>query len=317
MLCKGNSGITLGMDFSPTDPILATLDIDFTFHLWDIISGEHLDVLREGRHENYNLAFRHDGLLAVGGVVIQWWDIHSRTVVRTIEDSGIVSWSPDGRWLACGAEEKTFTLRDGQTGEIVRVLEQPNDPYTAFGWRSDSKQFAAGGSMWHTAIMVWDMDQAAPVAVLPNDKNRYENVETIVFDSDHSLIISANYGYQVRWDFASNTLTKRYRADDNKVEGYEVRIDGCSATTSDGQLLAYGQETGRWLKQPDGSQMPVAGTPEGYPEGFGVHVADVITGNDIHRFEGHMEFLAHMKFNRAGTLLATADFEGKLFIWDI
>jgi WD40 repeat protein len=318
MLCKGDSGIVVDMDFSPAAPILATLDVDDTVHLWNITSGERLDVLREGRHGNYNLAFRHDGLLAVGGVVSQWWDVHSRTVVRTIkEDSGEVSWSPDGRWLACSAEENFLTLRDGKTSKIVRVLEQPTAAYTAFGWLSDSKQLAAGGSMWNTAIMVWDMDQAGPVAVLPDDKNRYGNVETIVFDSNHSLIISANYGYQVRWDFASDTLTKRYRAMENKVEGYEVRIEGCSAATSDGRLLAYGQETGRWLKQSDGSQMPVGGPPEGYPEGFGVHVADVITGNDIHRFEGHEEGLTRMKFNHAGTLLATADFEGKLFVWDI
>lgn len=64
---------------------------------------------------------------------------HTRDYAR------VVAWSNDGRWAAVGDAAGVVTVFDGQSLEVVRVIQAHQAPVTALAFRPGGAQLASGG----------------------------------------------------------------------------------------------------------------------------------------------------------------------------
>ncbi len=87
-----------------------------TVRLWDVASGEQVDVLEGHTGEVSGVAWSPDGrTLASGGAALQLWDVSSGEQLAVLEghtfSAESVAWSPDGRMLAsAGGVDQTVRL---------------------------------------------------------------------------------------------------------------------------------------------------------------------------------------------------------------
>ena len=113
---RGHTHEITSVEFSPTDPILASRDVA-TFKLWDVRNsrelltwtGQHQYSSRFNASQEASLAFSPNGNFLAGsdGPTIKLWDVRTGKLLRTIttEYSGHVTFSPDGRLLATWPEQ--------------------------------------------------------------------------------------------------------------------------------------------------------------------------------------------------------------------
>src|SRR6266496_6482779 len=72
------------------------------------------------------------------------------------EDIKQIAWSPDGRILASGSEDKTIRLWDMQPGEALQTLTGHSDVVTSIEWSRDGRLLAS--KSWDNTVRIWRVD---------------------------------------------------------------------------------------------------------------------------------------------------------------
>jgi RNA polymerase sigma factor (sigma-70 family) len=85
-----------------------------------------------------------------GGSRLRLWDVAAGRLIHTLEEPGVhihaVTFSPDGRALACACDKLGARIWDPQTGKLRRALETNYRQTLAVAFSPDGKLLATGGS---------------------------------------------------------------------------------------------------------------------------------------------------------------------------
>lgn len=139
----------LRVAWSRTDePAILVSDLD-PLELWSLPAPRHFA----------NPAFRPDAReLALSNAERIWFfDLESRTLRTEIEATAVLlSYSPDGQWLATREKNQTVALRDPRSGTIARRYQWDLGYITQLQFAPDGLTAAVGGE--HGRILVWDVE---------------------------------------------------------------------------------------------------------------------------------------------------------------
>jgi WD40 repeat protein len=208
---EGHTGFIRLAVFSPDGRFLATSSGDNTARIWDVESGKELKKIT-GYMIGNGLAFSPDSrLLAFNQArIVQIYDLTTGNLVRSFDGHNnfvsSIAFSPDGRFLLTGSQDKTARLWDVETGASLRqftghkgggISEEWGNIYLAF---SPDGKFILTGSEDKTARL-WD---AKTGAVVQQFTGHTQAITSVAFSPDGRFIVTASEDSTTRlWNAAT------------------------------------------------------------------------------------------------------------------
>jgi RNA polymerase sigma factor (sigma-70 family) len=206
------------------------------------------------------------------GKEIKAWKAHTETVTA-------LTFTPDGKRLVTGGEDKAVHLWDIETGKEVRSFTGHDDRVLCAAVSPDGKLLVTGAA--DATARLWDLATDKELHVL---KGHEYAVGAVAFSPNgKSLLTGGHDGFVRLWEVATG---KELR----KVPGRQGGITGLFFT-------------------PDGKRL-VSGDYHRT-----VRVRDVATGKDAHDFVGHEGRVAGVAFAPDGKLVATASQDRTVRLW--
>lgn len=190
--------------FSPDGKILAVGGYR-AVTLWNLPTGKALTTISHLPGPVQALAFRGDGTqLAVAGGApgssgeVQVFDAKTFSKVGpTLEGHTdvvmSVAWSPDGKWLATGAQDKTARLWQWPEGKELKVFKDHSDGVTRVCFSPDGKALYTA-SMDHN-LRRYDTDKGTLVRAFTGHN---EGVTAMAFSPQNNILLSAGSETELR-----------------------------------------------------------------------------------------------------------------------
>ncbi len=208
---QGHSNNVESVAFSPDGRTLASGSVDGTIKLWYTAGGKLLRTLEGHSAMVHSVAFSPNGrTLASGnldntikpwnastdasqyaphvGIVkldnnITLWDAATGKLLRTLQGHSdaveSVAFSPDGRTLASGSDDKTIKLWDAASGKLLRTLQGHSAMVHSVAFSPDGRTLASGS--FDHSIKLWDASYGTLLRTLEGSE---ECVNSVAFSPD-------------------------------------------------------------------------------------------------------------------------------------
>jgi WD40 repeat protein len=135
------------------------------------------------------------------------------------EVANVVSWSPDGQYLAAGLGGYVFSpgcimIWDIKKLELMKTMCEQPQPVTGLAWSPDGTLLVASGGHslteegqhmfssgdYQGSLVVWDIETGKPIRIL---YGHTAEVQAVAFSPDGNLLASGSAdGSVLIWDFA-------------------------------------------------------------------------------------------------------------------
>ncbi|MGH9846115.1 MAG: WD40 repeat domain-containing protein [Blastocatellia bacterium] len=221
----GHGGELLTLAFSPDGKWFVSGGGDGMIKIWDARTGALKRTLNGHSLEVTSVVISPDGkrlASATGGVhwrdksappasgepvhELKLWEVETGKPLRTLTGfkKGIsaIVFSPDGRTVAGGGDDKSVRFWNAETGEPERELKGASASITCLAFAPDGRSLAAGAL--DKQIRVWDAQTGALKQTLSGHEN---NVACVAFSPDGKMIASGDASSAAKlWEAGSGRL---------------------------------------------------------------------------------------------------------------
>jgi len=319
------------LDWSPDGDYLAAGGTDGSVIIWEVETGEQLQVLQQSTWPESCDWSPSGDRIAVGGIdsLIRIWEVSSGERKRTLNGHlGIIqrlAWSPDGSMIAAlGSLEKSARTWDTESGEPLHALpssEGTND----LDWSPDGTAVATSTGK---GVKVWDAASGQLLYVLDSAGA----TRSVRWSPDGLALLASGADGPAAW--------KIIGLQPIETQLPAGRLSSPALWSPDGSMIAAGYSDGSfWVKDiqsddrvlsstaPWGSIVHMAWSPDSrFLAGFvrylgGEDFLDWILLWDLNAMgepailKGHDDAVFHLAWSPNENILATGAHDGRVILW--
>ncbi|XVQ11583.1 protein kinase domain-containing protein [Spirillospora sp. CA-255316] len=234
-----------------------------------------------------------------------------------------VAFSPDGRTLATGSDDKTVRLWDARTHRPIAALTGHAGNVYSVAFSPDGRTLATGSD--DKTVRLWDVRKRHPIGALTGHTGP---VKSVAFSPDGRTLATGGFDKSVRlWDVGTRHQIAALTDQTPSVESVAFSPDGRTLATGgypDGTVRLWNVGKRRPMATLTGHERNVYSvtfSPDGRTLATGSHdktvrLWDVGKRRQIGTLTGHTDPVESVVFNRDGRTLATGGNDGTVRLWD-
>jgi WD40 repeat protein len=246
-----------------------------------------------------------------------------RTLTGHADRVDSVVFSPNGRILVSGSEDKTIKLWDAASGQAIRTLTGHTGAVNFVAFSPDGQKLASASDD-HT-IKLWDAVSGQGLRTLTGHN---AEVEAVAFSPNEKMLASGSDDYSIKlWDVASGQMLRTLADHTLSVNSVAFSPDGGTlASGSKDKVIklwdvASGQPL-RTLKGHTDEVESVAFSPNGRKlasgsDDYTVDLWDVASGQVLRTLTGHTSRVISIAFSPDGQKLASGSDDNTIKLWDV
>ncbi|KAE9374256.1 WD40 repeat-like protein [Stipitochalara longipes BDJ] len=267
-----------------------------------------VDLVHTLQHESVVccVRFSHDGKYVATGCnrSAQIFDVVTGQKICILQDESVdavgdlyirsVCFSPDGRYLATGAEDKLIRVWDIASRSIRNTFAGHEQDIYSLDFARDGRTIASGSG--DRTVRLWDIEAGQNVLTLSIE----DGVTTVAISPDTKYVAAGSLDKSVRvWDATTGYLVERLEGPDgHKDSVYSV------AFAPNGKDLVSGS-LDKTIKMWE-LVAPRGGHPNNAPKG----------GRCIKTFEGHKDFVLSVALTPDGSWVLSGSKDRGVQFWD-